>query len=184
MNRLYGVEQDRPTLRKYGNAFVLLCSAGVLGALGFLCLALGNAIGTAFNNDPLATAWSVVRWPLGLLVITAATVLILRRAPNRHQPGWSWLAMGALLAVALWIVVTVCFGLFFSVSSTFGRTYGPLAGIVALLLWTYASSAAVLYGVSVAAQLEAVRAGVPTTQSAQKVAAERSPELASVGRPE
>ena len=159
MNRLYGVEQDRPTLRKYGNAFLLLCSAGVLGALGFLCLALGNVVGSAFNNDAAGTVWDIARWPAGLLFITAAMMLILRRAPNRRQPGWSWLAMGAVLAVGLWVVVTVAVGLFFSVSSTFGRTYGPLAGIVALLLWTYASSAAVLYGVSVAAQLEAVRAG-------------------------
>jgi uncharacterized BrkB/YihY/UPF0761 family membrane protein len=89
--------------------------------------------------------------------------------------------MGAVLAVGLWVVVTVAVGLFFSVSSTFGRTYGPLTGIVALLLWTYASSAAVLYGVSVAAQLEAVRAGVPAPQSAQKAATQPARELASVG---
>jgi YihY family inner membrane protein len=184
MNRIYGVEQDRPTIRKYGNAFLLLCSAGVLGALGFLCLALGNVIGGAFNNDAAGTVWVVVRWPAGLLFITAAVVLILRKAPNRRQPGWSWLAMGAVLAVGLWVVVTVAVGLFFSVSSTFGRTYGPLAGIVALLLWTYASSAAVLYGVSVAAQLEAVRAGVPAPQSAQKAATQPARELASVGGPE
>jgi YihY family inner membrane protein len=184
MNRLYGVEQDRPTLRKYGNAFLLLCSAGVLGALGFLCLALGNVVGSAFNNDAVGTMWDIARWPAGLLFITAAVMLVLRRAPNRRQPGWSWLAMGAVLAVGLWVVVTVAVGLFFSVSSTFGRTYGPLAGIVALLLWTYASSAAVLYGVSVAAQLEAVRAGVPAPQSAEKAAAQPARQLASVGGPE
>jgi hypothetical protein len=52
------------------------------------------------------------------------------------------------------------------------------------LLWTYASSAAVLYGVSVAAQLEAVRAGVPAPQSTEKAAAQPARQLASVGGPE
>jgi YihY family inner membrane protein len=170
MNRIYGIERDRPTLRKYGNAFVLLCSAGILGCLGFLCLALGNVVGTAFQHDVWATVWGVARWPAGLLLIAASTVLILRRAPNRHQPDWSWLSMGAALAVALWVVVTVALGVFFSISSTFGQTYGPLAGIVALLLWTYASSVAVLFGVAVAAQLEAIRAGAPAPQSAEKAA--------------
>jgi YihY family inner membrane protein len=181
MNRIYGIEQDRPTLRKYGNAIVLLFSAGVLGGLGFLCLAFGNVVATAFHNDAWATVWNVARWPAGLLLITAATVLILRRAPNRHQPDWSWLSMGAALAVGLWVVVTAALGLFFSVSSTFGRTYGPLAGIVALLLWTYASSAAVLFGVAVAAQLEAIRAGVPEPRSAQKAATSPSRGLVPAG---
>ncbi len=78
--------------------------------------------------------------------------------------------MGAVLAVALWVIVTLGFDLFFSLSSTFGKTYGPLAGIVALLLWSYMSSVAVLLGVSVAAQLEAVRAGVPAPQAARDLA--------------
>jgi YihY family inner membrane protein len=170
MNRIYGIEKDRPTLRKYGNAFLLLCSAGALTSLGFACVALGRVIGTAVNDDLWAKAWNLARWPIGLLLITAAMVLILRRSPDRHQPSWSWLSMGALLSVALWIVLTVGFALFFSLSHTFGQTYGPLAGIVALLLWTYGSSVAVLLGVSIAAQLEAIRAGAPLPQSAQKAA--------------
>lgn len=170
INRIYGIEKDRPTFRKYGNAFLLLCSAGVLATLGFACVALGHVVGTSFHNDAWMTVWNVARWPIGLLFITGAIALILERAPRRHQPGWSWLSMGAALAVALWVVVTIAFDVFFSVSSTFGQTYGPLAGIVALLLWSYGSSAAVLYGVAVAAQLEAVRAGVPAPQSREKVA--------------
>ena len=170
MNRIYGIEKDRPTLRKYGLAFLLLISAGALAGLGFACVALGHVIGTAFHNDAWASVWSVARWPIGLLFVSAAMALVLRRAPRRHQPGWSWLWLGALLAVILWVVVTLAFDIFFRVSSTFGQTYGPLAGIVALLLWSYGSSVAVLYGTAVAAQLEAVRAGVPTPQSAQKAA--------------
>ncbi len=181
INRIYGVEQDRPTLRKYGNAFVLLCSAGLLAVLGFACVALGHVIGTAFHNDLWTTVWNVARWPVGLLFITGAVVLILRRAPRRHQPGWSWLSLGALLAVVLWIAVTAAFDVFFSVSSTFGQTYGPLAGIVALLLWSLGSAIAVLYGVSVAAQLEAVRAGVPAPQrTGRTIVTEPRPDRQSV----
>ena len=55
-------------------------------------------------------------------------------------------------------------------SSSFGETYGPLAGIVALLLWALLSSVVVLYGAAVAAQLEAVRAGAPAPKDMEKVA--------------
>jgi uncharacterized BrkB/YihY/UPF0761 family membrane protein len=47
------------------------------------------------------------------------------------------------------------------VGSSFGSTYGPLAGVVALLLWSYLSAMALFYGVAVCAQLEALRAGDP-----------------------
>lgn len=178
MNRVYGVERDRPTVRKYARAFLLLCSAGLLATLGFACVALGRAIGAGFNNDGWASVWAVVRWPVGLLFIIAAIALIFARAPRRHQPGRSWLAFGAFLATALWVSVTLGLDLFFRVSSTFGQTYGPLAGIVALLLWSYASAMAVLLGVAVSAQLEAVRAGVPQPQDPIKAAPERKRTLA------
>jgi uncharacterized BrkB/YihY/UPF0761 family membrane protein len=69
--------------------------------------------------------------------------------------------MGALLSVVLVLVVTMALNGIFLLSSTFGQTYGPLAGFVAVLLWTLLTSIALLYGVAIAAQLEAVRAGVP-----------------------
>ena len=46
-------------------------------------------------------------------------------------------------------------------SGSFGSTYGPLAGIVALLLWSLLSAASLFYGVAVCAQLEALRAHQP-----------------------
>jgi uncharacterized BrkB/YihY/UPF0761 family membrane protein len=73
------------------------------------------------------------------------------------------------------VLSTLLLALFFRWSSTFGETYGPLAGIVALCLWALLSSIALLYGASVNAQLEAVRAQASTPQDQQKVA-ESEPE--------
>ena len=67
------------------------------------------------------------------------------------------------------MIVTAGLGLFFALSKSFGQTYGPLAGIVALLLWSLLSAVAVLYGGAVAAQLEAVRAGARKPQDQEKV---------------
>ena len=64
------------------------------------------------------------------------------------------------MSVLLWFSVTLTMGLVFQASHSFGDTYGPLAGIVALQIWCLLSSMGVLYGGAVAAQLEAVRAGV------------------------
>jgi uncharacterized BrkB/YihY/UPF0761 family membrane protein len=65
----------------------------------------------------------------------------------------------------------------FQISSTFGKTYGPLAGIVALMLWALLASISLLFGGAIGAQLEAVRGGRPAPQSAQKVM-ESEPDVA------
>jgi YihY family inner membrane protein len=160
LNRLYGIEQDRPTLRKYSRAVVLALTAGVLAVLAFAGFALGHGIGEGLGDETAASIWRVVRWPLALLLMAGAIALLFRWSPNRHQPAWSWLAWGSTISVVLWSLVTLALGAFFDAGTTFSRTYGPLAGMVALLLWALLSSIAVLFGAAIAVQLEAVRAGV------------------------
>ena len=168
MNRLYGIESDRGAANKYAHAFLLTLTAGTLAALAFVGLGLGGGVASALGNGSTRTIWNVARWPLGILLLVAAIALILRWAPRRHQPKWSWMSFGAVAAVALMALVTVVLNLFFHFSSTFGTTYGPLAGIIALAFWSYATSIALLVGAALAAQLEAVRAGVGAPRSERK----------------
>jgi len=169
LNRIYGVEQDRPTVRKYGRALLLTLSAGLLAIGACAALAFGRDIGESFDAEPVRTAWSVLRWPVGLLLMMATIALLFRLAPRRRQPAWSWLAFGSTVAVLLWCAATVGLGAFFDASRTFGDTYGPLAGVVALLLWSLLSAVALLFGAALAAQLEAVRAGEPAPQDPHKI---------------
>jgi YihY family inner membrane protein len=170
LNRLYGTEQDRPTLQKYGRAFVLAISAGVLFVVAFAALGLGRAISSSFSGHTASSVWNVARWPLAIGVLVAAVALLFKWSPRRHQPGWSWLAFGAFISVVLIAVASLGLDAMFRISSTFGRTYGPLAGFVALLLWAFIASLALLFGGAVGAQLEAVRGDRPEPQNATKVA--------------
>jgi YihY family inner membrane protein len=158
LNRLYGIERDRPTAVKYARAFLLTLTAGTLGTAAMIVLTFGREIGDSFSDGWFADVWRVVRWPLALALVMAATALLFRWSPRRRQPAWSWLAFGATVSVALWFVVTAGLALFFEWSSSFGDAYGPLAGFVALLFWSLLSAIALFYGAAVAAQLEAVRA--------------------------
>jgi YihY family inner membrane protein len=160
LNRLYGIERDRGSFRKYGRAFVLAITAGSMVCVAFVAIALGRQVAASIGSSTGARVWDDARWPLAIVLVTIGLAAILRWSPRRHQPHWSWLTLGAALSVAIWVIVTLALGWFFHTSTTFGETYGPLAGIVALLLWAYLSSVAVLFGAAVAVQLEAVRAGV------------------------
>lgn len=178
-NRIYGIEQDRPTVRKYGFAFILALSAGTLATLAFACLAFTKTIFQGTNLGFIASTWSILRWPLGIALMGVAVTLLFRWSPRRAQPQFSWLAFGAAISVVLWGVATTALGIFYQTSSSFGDTYGALAGIVALWFWCLLSSVAIFFGAAVAAQLEAVRAGTINPQDISKVI-ESEPEARPV----
>ncbi|HEV2811819.1 MAG TPA: YihY/virulence factor BrkB family protein [Solirubrobacteraceae bacterium] len=160
-NRLYGVERDRPFLRKYLNALLLALSAGLLALLSVVVLVGGNALRDAAGwSDGFDTAWEILRWPLGLVFAVIAVAVLFEWAPRRRQPEPSWLAFGAAASTLLWLVFMGVFALYVEAAGSFGATYGPIAGTIGVLLWAFLSSVALFAGVALSAQLEAVRAGV------------------------
>jgi YihY family inner membrane protein len=165
-NRIYGVERDRPALRKYALATLLACTAGLATTAAFVLLVPGSALGGALKevtgwSDALDTAWSIGRWPLGAALVAAAVAVLFKLCPSRAQPSFSWLAFGSTLSVLLWFAFTGLLAAYLDLSQGFGETYGPLAGVIGLLLWTFLTALALFLGLAVAAQLEAVRAGAP-----------------------
>ena len=183
LNRIYGVEKDRPSLQKYGLGLVLAVSVGALLTAAVGLLAFGRTISHSFDNAAWARTWDIAAWPVGVGLALVAIALLFRWSPRRRQPAWSWLAFGSSVAVALWFLFTVALGEFFSHSASFGRTYGPLAGMVAFLLWSLLSSIALFFGAAIAAQLEAVRADAASPQDSRKVAASEPDADASGASP-
>ena len=161
-NRIYGVERDRPFVRKYLIALLLALSAGVLGLLSLVLLVGGTAIRDAVDGgDTFDLVWTIARWPVGLAFVVASVSLLFEYSPRRRQPEPSWLAFGAAAAAALWLVFMGLLALYINATDSFGATYGPLAGTIGVLLWSFLTSIALFLGLALAAQLEAVRAGAP-----------------------
>ncbi|WP_214408452.1 YihY/virulence factor BrkB family protein [Sphaerisporangium fuscum] len=163
-NRIYGVERDSPALHKYGKALVMALTAGSFMTLGFVILVGGKAIGRALAqvyhwSDPLTTTWMLLRWPVGFLLAVLSASVLFRASPRRRQPGHTWLAAGAIVALALWTLFTWALAFYIDHNGSFGETYGPLTAVMALMLWSLLSSIALFFGLSFAAQLEACHGG-------------------------
>jgi YihY family inner membrane protein len=160
-NRIYGVERDRPFVRKYSVALAACLTAGLLAVLSFVLLAGGSAVRQAAGwSGGFDTTWGILRWPLGLVAVVASVSILFELSPRRKQPEASWLAFGAAVSVVLWLAFMGLFTLYVGATDSFGATYGPLAGTIGVLLWTFLTSIALFLGLAFAAQLEAVRAGV------------------------
>ncbi len=165
-NRAYGMVRDRKLWKKLAVGLAMNLSAGLMLGLAFVVLAAGGALGEGLSagagwSDTAGTVFSVLRWPIGILLAFGALTLVYKVSPNRRQPGGGWLLTGAIVATALWFALTALLAWYYSVNDSLGNTYGPLVGVIALLTWAYATGLAVFFGISFAAQLEAVRAGVP-----------------------
>ncbi len=171
LNRIYGIEQDRPSVKKYAIGLLLASSVGTVIVVSFVTFAFGNDLFSSVHSRALTLVWSAVRWPLGVLLTAVAVTVLFRWSPRRRQPGLSWLAFGSGISVALWGLSTVGLGLFVRSSSSYGSTYGPLAGVIALMVWSFLSSVSIFYGAAVSAQLEGLRAGAPVPQDPVKAVA-------------
>lgn len=168
-NRIYGVEKDRPSRQKYTTALLLAGSSGLLLAVAFVLLAVGRQVGDTISSDAWSAVWNLGRWPLGAVLLVAGDAIIFRLAPRRRQPTASWLAYGAAISVALTLLLSVALAAYLNLSSNFGQTYGPLAGFMGVMVWSYLISISLFLGLAFAAQLEAVRAGASEPQSEEKV---------------
>ncbi len=119
-----------------------------------------------------AAAWTLLRWPVGVVLTLAAAAVIFRRAPRRRQPGYSWLAFGAGVHLVLWLAATWLLSLYLRLSGSFDAVYGPLSAVFSLLVWAYLTAIALFLGLSFAAQLEADRTGRPGPVLPDPLAAE------------
>ena len=169
-NRIYGIERDRPAKDRYLTAFRLAVSAGLLIVIAFVILIGGSDLSSAFGlSGPIRFVWRLLQWPLSIAFVVAAFALLFQRAPRRRQPAASWLAVGSAMSVLLWFLFTFLLGVYLSSSKAFGETYGPLIGVIGMLLWTLLTSLAIFLGLALTAQLEAVRAGVPGPTTDQEL---------------
>ena len=165
-NRIYGIRRDRPARWKYGRAAIFTALLAVPVGLGFLLMVAGGAFGDAMVAEygwspDTRRAWEIGRWPLGLVLLVVTIAVLFDHAPRRRQPALTWLALGSAVTVLLSMAAAAGLAAYVNVSGSFGSTYGPLAGVFALLLWSLLSAISLFYGIAVCAQMEALRAGEP-----------------------
>ncbi|MGR0220365.1 YihY/virulence factor BrkB family protein [Agromyces sp. ZXT2-6] len=162
MNRIFEVEEGRPFWKLRPIQLAITVAAIVLVVIVAVILvvsgpvtdALGSALGL---GEAVRDVWDVAKWPLLAVVVILAVGLLYYATPNVRQPRFRWISFGALLAIALLVIVSAGFALYVANFSNYDRTYGSLAGIIVFLLWLWLSNAALLLGAEFNAELERAR---------------------------
>ena len=175
MNKVYEVDEGRPfwKLRPLNLAItvvsVLLAAMVLLGLVltGPFADELGETLGL---GDTTVTVWNIVKWPIMLLVVVFLVALLYYASPNIKQPKFRWVSVGAGLAIVVWILASLGFGIYVANFGSYNKTYGSLAGVIILLLWLWLTNMALLFGAEVDAEIERSRqlqAGIEAEESLQ-----------------
>lgn len=159
MNRIYEVREGRPFWKLRPLQLGLTLGGLVLASgVAFMLAVSGpvaRSIGDAFGLGSSAqTLWSVLRWPVILIFMVVAVAVLYYATPNVKQPRFRWISVGSALAIAVWIAVSLLFGLYVANFGNYNRTYGALAGVIVFLLWLWITNLALLFGAELDSELE------------------------------
>lgn len=146
----YDVPEDRKFLMARAVAIVLLIATALLGAVPSPLFTFGES-----------TIYTVLGYILSIIAVVILFSIFYYVGPRRESPSWQWVSAGGIVGTILWILVSVLFGIYVSNFNSYSKTYGPLAGVIVLILWLYLSSLAVLIGGELNAELERQGADAP-----------------------
>jgi len=155
INAAYDEEEDRGFIKRKALALAL-----TLAAILFLIVVIGlvavapAVLDALVGSGPIRWLFEAVRWALLFVLIVAGLAVLYRASPDRDAPKMRWVSVGAVIATAAWVLACLGFSLYVDNFSSYGKTYGALAGVVVLMLWLWISAYAVLLGAEINAESE------------------------------
>ena len=159
VNRAYDRMETRPFWKVRLISILLVIVSGFVTAGLFLLIVFGGPIGEAITrhahlSGAFDLVWTIIRWPIAFAAILLFFALVYYLGPNSDQRNWKWITPGSLVGGVLWLALSGLFALYTSLSESYDKTYGSLAGGIILLLWLNYSAVAMLFGAELNAELD------------------------------
>jgi membrane protein len=158
MNAAYDVVEGRPMWKRF--PLSIIYTIGIAGMLlvAAALMVLGPQVmewlaGQIGMEEFIVTVWTLVRWPLIVILLMVAVALIYYVTPDVKQE-FRFITPGSVLAVLVWILASLGFGYYVKAFADYNAMYGSIGAIIVLLLYFYISAAALLLGAEMNAVIE------------------------------
>jgi len=186
LNAAYEVKEGRPWWKSRLIAAVLTLAFAIFTAVALLLVLAGGRMGAFLAGrfaleDVFAIAWNIGRWLVALVLVLIAVDLLYQFAPDLKNRKRKWMTPGGIVAVALWVLVSLGFRVYLLFVNSYNATYGSLGALIVLMLWFYLTSAAVLIGAEVNSEIENAAAQISDPDAS--LPGERSTDGGSSARP-
>ena len=165
VNRAWDVHQDRPFYLSKTRQLIMAMGVAFLFMLSFGAATLVRAAGLLGDLDAPQISFMVNRVGTIILqttsfaLVLSAFLLIYKFTPNTRTY-WQYIWPGAFVAAFLFEVAKNLFILYLNSFASFDDTYGPLAPVIVLLLWTYVSSLIIIMGAELSSEYGRIRMGI------------------------
>jgi len=168
-NVVYDIGEGRPIWKTVpvrlgvtvAAVLILVLSAVIVVVSGPVAQQIGDLVGVGSTT---VTLWNILKWPVLLVLLSILLAVLYWASPNAQQAGVKWVSPGGVIAVVIWVVISVLFAVYVASFSSYNKTYGSLAGVVIFLVWLWLSNIAILLGAEINADLEhgrAIAEGLP-----------------------
>jgi len=151
LNSAYNVKETRSWWKVRLISVLLTVSLSILIVTALVIILYGGTIGEAVAGrfgfgHVFTTLWKILQWPIALLFVLATFTLIYNFAPNIRRSQRRFFTLGALVGVALWLLVSFGFRIYLHYFNSYSVTYGSLGALIILMLWFYFTGVAILIG--------------------------------------
>jgi membrane protein len=159
VNKAYDRLETRPFWKVRAISIILVVLTGVVTAGMLLMIVMGGILGEAIAKrahlgSAFTWVWDLVRWPLAFCIVLLLFAVIYYLAPNKDQRDWKWVSVGSLVGAVMWLALSGLFAVYTSLSDSYTKTYGTLAGGIILLLWLNYTAWAILFGAELNSELD------------------------------
>ncbi len=161
---MHGLGGHRGIIKTRALSFGLYLLAVVTGIVSLPLLVAGPSLVREWLPEQAEFLMSLY-WP-AVLVLSICFLATLYHVSVPVRTNWTFNLPGATFSLACWIVGSYVLRWFLTVTAADSRSiYGPLAAPIAVLLWLYLLSIAVLIGAAVNASFDAVFPQKATTSA-------------------
>jgi len=105
-------------------------------------------------SDTAVSIWNVAKWPVMVAIFVVMIDVLYYASPNVRLRGFKWVTPGSLVAIVIWAIASAAFAFYIANFGSYDKTYGTLAGLIALLVWLWISNLAILFGHQLNAERE------------------------------
>ena len=146
-NAIYDVPEGRPVWKTVPIQLAVTAVTGIFLAVSSLAVVftgnLAKFAGRALGIEQTTVrVFDIAKWPVLVLGAGLLIALLYWAAPNARQGGFRWITPGSVLAVFVWLVVSVGFAFYIAKFDSYNKTYGALGGVIIFLVWLWLTNVA------------------------------------------